>query len=86
MSADSQPPTRTEAQNGDADATREELIALLRQAGEALRAVGKAAIVVKPTLDKPYSDAPQWTPWTRFMEKPAKRAYNLGSEIRRRFR
>lgn len=55
----------------------------LREAEEALRAIGKAAIVVKPTLDRPYSDAPDWTPWTRFMERPAKRAYNLGQQIRR---
>lgn len=55
---------------------------LLRQAEEALRAVGKAAIVVKPTLDKPYTDAPEHTPWSRFMEVPARRAYNLGHEIR----
>jgi hypothetical protein len=55
---------------------------LLRQAEEALRAVGKAAIVVKTTLDKPYTDAPETTPWKRFMDAPARRAYNLGHEIR----
>jgi hypothetical protein len=60
-----------------------ELYEQLIDASDALRAVGKAAIVVKPTLDKPYPDAPEWTPWTRFMERPAKRAYNLGTKLRR---
>jgi hypothetical protein len=55
---------------------------LLRQAEEALRAVGKAAITVKTTLNKPYTDAPDQTPWSRFMDAPARRAYNLGHEIR----
>lgn len=56
--------------------------ALLREASDALLAAGKAALTVKPTLDKPYRDAPEWSPWTRFMEKPARAAYNLGSKIR----
>lgn len=55
---------------------------LLEQAQEALRDVGKAAITVKTTLDKPYTDAPDQTPWSRFMDAPARRAYNLGHEIR----
>lgn len=55
----------------------------LAEAADALCAVGKAAIVVQPTLDVPYPDAPEWTPWTRFMRKPARTAYNLGILLRR---
>jgi hypothetical protein len=55
----------------------------LREAAETLRAVGKAALVVKPTLDKPYSDDPSQTPWSRFMEAPARAAYNLGTRLSR---
>jgi hypothetical protein len=51
-------------------------------AEKALLAVGKAALVVKTTLDKPYPDAPETTPWKRFMERPARDAYNLGNEFR----
>lgn len=58
---------------------------LLAEAGDALVDVGKKAIVVKPSLSQPYSDMPSLTPWTRFMEAPARRAYNLGVELRREF-
>lgn len=61
----------------------ERLRALLAEAAEALVDIGKKAIVVKPALSKPYVDAPDLTPWTRFMEAPARRAYNLGVELRR---
>ena len=54
------------------------------EAAEALRAVGKAALVVKPTLDKPYDDDPSQTPWSRFMEAPARAAYNLGVRLSRK--
>ena len=54
----------------------------LREAADALRAVGKAALVVKPNLDKPFPDAPSTTPWVQFMDAPARRAYNLGHQIR----
>lgn len=57
--------------------------ALLAEASEALCAVGKAAITVEPTLKQPYPDAPNTSPWERFMERPARRAYNLGHQIRR---
>lgn len=55
----------------------------LREAADALYAIGKACITVKPTLDQPYSDAPQWTPWTRWVAKPARTAYNLSVLLRR---
>lgn len=67
----------------DLHAERDQLRVRLREASEALRAVGKAAIVVEPTLAKPYADAPHTSPWERFMKAPAKRAYNLGLQIRR---
>jgi hypothetical protein len=57
--------------------------AVLTEAAGALLDVGKAAITVKPRLDKPYTDAPETTPWRQFMEQPAKAAYNLGHRIRR---
>lgn len=63
-----------------------ELRDLLRQAADALVEVGKKALVVKPTLDKPYPDQPEWTPWTRFLGEPARNAYNLGHEIRRKLK
>lgn len=65
------------------DQTVEALRELLREASRALKDAGKAAIVVKPTLDVPYKDDPRWTPWTRFVEQPSRRAYNLGFEIHR---
>jgi len=63
-------------------AERDQYAELLTEASDALRAVGKAAIVVEPTLSKPYPDAPHTSPWERFMKAPAKRAYNLGWQIR----
>lgn len=61
----------------------EQLNAKLAQAAEALCAVGKAALVVKTTLDKPYrQEEPGLSPWTKFMERPARDAYNLGCELR----
>ena len=49
------------AQNAD---TR----AALQEAHEAIKELCMALIVVKPLLDKPYADHPNWTPWTRFVE------------------
>jgi len=63
-------------------AENEQLRAELRLAEDALRAIGKAWLVVKPTLDKPYPDAPETTPWLRFVEKPTRAAYNLGTKLR----
>lgn len=58
------------------------LRAQLAETADVLRAVGKAAIVVHPALNTPYPDEPRWTPWTRWLEKPARRAYNLGVLLR----
>ncbi|WP_326729008.1 hypothetical protein [Streptomyces phaeochromogenes] len=56
----------------------------LAEAADALYAIGKACLVVKGTLDVPYQDDPRWTPWTRWVAKPARTAYNLGFLLRRR--
>ena len=61
----------------------ERLRGQLGEASDALRAVGKAALTVAPTLRKPYRDAPETSPWKQFMEQPARRAYDLGVRIRR---
>ncbi|WP_329309367.1 hypothetical protein [Streptomyces microflavus] len=55
-----------------------------RELTDALHAIAKAAITVKPTLTTPYPDAPQWSPWTRWMEKPTRAGYNLAVLTRRR--
>jgi len=56
---------------------------LLRQAADALWKCAKAALTVKPTLDQPYPDAPEWTPYTRWVERPAREAHDLAMAIRK---
>lgn len=46
-----------------------ETSAVLTEAHEAIKELCKALIVVKGTLDQPYKDRPEWTPWTRYVEK-----------------
>jgi hypothetical protein len=75
---------RREIADRDEDLTQ--LRADLAEASEALCAVGKAALTVAPTLEKPYRDAPETSPWTQFMEQPARRAYNLGVRLRRQIK
>jgi hypothetical protein len=58
------------------------LAVVLEEAGDALRDVGKKALVVKTTLEKPYPDAPDKNPWDQYMKAAASRAYNLGCQIR----
>lgn len=67
-------------------AERDRCIALLTAASDALCAVGKAAITVEPILKQPYPDAPETSPWGRFVEPHVRRAYNLGRQIRRELR
>lgn len=62
---------------------RDQALTMLADAGDALRDVGKKAIVVEGTLKKPYPDAPDKNPWDQYMKAPARRAYNLGCEIRK---
>jgi hypothetical protein len=47
----------------------------LKEAHEALKEVLMALIVVKGTLDQPYPDRPEWTPWSRFVEP----AFKIGA-------
>lgn len=75
--------TRLSGAWGSTEAEVERLRAELAEASDALCAVGKAALVVAPTLAKPYPDAPKTSPWEQFMERPARDAYNLGTRIRR---
>lgn len=56
---------------------------LLEQAEKALWNCAKAALTVKPTLDVPYQDAPEWTPYTRWVERPSREAHDLAMAIRR---
>ena len=56
---------------------------LLEQAASALRNCAKSALTVKPSLDQPYPDAPEWTPYTRWVERPAQEAYDLAMVIRK---
>lgn len=59
---------------------------LLEQAAETLMNCAKAALTVKPNLDKPYPDDPRWSPWTRWVEPRARRAHDLAITIRQHSR
>jgi hypothetical protein len=56
---------------------------LLRKAADALWNCAKSALTVKPSLDEPYPDYPEWTPYTRWVERPAREAHDLAMAIRR---
>ena len=56
---------------------------LLEQAADALRNCAKSALTVKPSLDEPYPDHPDWTPYTRWVERPARSAHDLAMVIRK---
>lgn len=60
---------------------------LLQQAADALWDCVKASLTVKPNLDEPY-DPPyeDLTPYTRWVERPARRAHDLAVKIRKRLR
>ena len=55
----------------------------LREGAEALGAAFKVALTVKPLLDKPYPDDPRWTPWTRWVDRAARRCFNARSTLRK---
>jgi hypothetical protein len=59
------------------------LRSLLTDAEAKLRTLAKKCVVVRPTLDQPYSDAPDTTPWKKYVEQPAREAYDLAVEIKR---
>jgi len=56
---------------------------LLLAAADALTACATSALTVKPELDRHYPDHPGWTPYTRWVERPAERASELAAEIRK---
>lgn len=56
---------------------------LLQKAADALTACAKAALTVKPELDTPYPDRPEWTPYTRWVERPTSEAVELVALIRK---
>ena len=57
--------------------------ALLTAAADALWECTKVTLTVKPNLDKPYNDAPEWSPWTRWIEPASRRSHDLAIKIRR---
>lgn len=59
------------------------LRSLLTDAERRLRKLAKTCLVVKTSLDKPYGDKPDTTPWKQHVERPTRDAYNLAQEIRR---
>ena len=61
----------------------EPLEALLVEAASILKALYTAGLTVKPTLDKPYDDNPNWTPWTRWVGRPCEEAHELRSRIKK---
>jgi hypothetical protein len=57
---------------------------LLEAAARALRSFTLCALTVRTSLDKPYTDDPRWSPWTRWLEPEARRAHDLSRAIRKR--
>jgi exosome complex RNA-binding protein Rrp42 (RNase PH superfamily) len=56
---------------------------LLERAAAALVNCAAAVLAVKPELDTPYPDRPEWTPYTRHAERPADEATELAAQIRK---
>jgi hypothetical protein len=63
--------------------THERLLSLLDEAQAALTGIALTALTIRPTLDTPYADAPDWTPWTRWLGPAARRAHDKAMEIRK---
>lgn len=63
--------------------TDEGLLGLLDEAQAALTGIALTALTIRPTLDTPYADAPNWTPWTRWLGPSASRAHDKAMEIRK---
>lgn len=66
----------------DAFAVVRAAIQAAERANEALSEIAVALITVQGQLGTPYHDAPQWTPWTRFVE----RAFNEVADAREELR
>lgn len=45
----------------------------LEESRDATRRLSVALIALRHLLDTPYSDAPEWTPWSRFITSPLRR-------------
>jgi hypothetical protein len=56
---------------------------VLDQVEFALRKCYGAALVLAPSLGEPYPDAPDWSPYTRWLEPAAKRAYEARRALSR---
>jgi len=52
---------------------RNEARAVVEEAKRATRRLSSALIAVSPLLETPYTDAPEWTPWARFVAPALKR-------------
>ena len=39
-------------------------------------------LAIKPLLDEPYPEHPEWTPWTRFIERPFDQAAHVADALR----
>lgn len=55
---------------------------MLADAAVALRSFALRALTVKATLDKPYPDSPERSPWSAFIEAEARRAHDVSRAIR----
>lgn len=42
---------------------------------DARRHLAAGLLAIKPKLDEPYPDHPEWTPWTRFVETEMNRLW-----------
>lgn len=78
--------TAAEADSGRLRGEVESANELLKRAADALWESSKAALTVKPNLDKPYDDDPRWTPWARWAERPAHEAHDAAMAIRKHLR
>jgi len=57
---------------------------LLAQAADAPWKCAKSALTVKPVLDTPYEPPyEEWTPYMRWVERPAREARDLAMQIRK---
>lgn len=68
------------------DLTYDDALRLLDEAQSALRALSKACLGAEPHLSKPFTDAPEHSPWSLRVERLTRRAYNLGTKIRRQLK
>jgi len=58
-------------------------VTLLADAANALMSFALRALAAKPSIDRPYPDCPDLTPWTHTIGPEARRAHDLSIAIRR---